>query len=75
VRALDSVDIELFEAEMVVFSARQEAANQPSPQSRRPRCSDFGQLTYRNRDLTKANEDELNTFRRNESDLFSNPTI
>ncbi len=67
VRALESVDIELFEAEIVVLlgasgSGKSTLLNSLGGLD----VPTSGSLTYRNRDLTTADEDELTTFRRNE---------
>jgi putative ABC transport system ATP-binding protein len=67
VRALDSVDIELFDGETVVFlgasgSGKSTLLNNLGGLD----VPTSGFLTYRNRDLMTANEEELTIFRRHE---------
>ncbi len=66
VRALDGVDIDLFEGEIVVFLGESGSGKSTLLNSLGGLdVPTSGLLTYKNRDLTKASDSELTSFRRN----------
>ena len=65
VRALDGVDIDLYEGEIVVFLGKSGSGKSMLLNSLGGLdLPTSGLLTYKNRDLTNASDDELTRFRR-----------
>jgi putative ABC transport system ATP-binding protein len=65
VRALDGVDIDLYEGEIVVFLGESGSGKSTLLNSLGGLdVPTSGSLTYKNRDLTNASDDELTSFRR-----------